>query len=132
MKGEFVKKIALDVGQCAPDHAAIRTVLQSLGLQVLRAHSADEARRIIEENQLVLVLVNRILDRDHSSGMTLLGELLREKQDRQDGNPAHIILISNYSEYQAEAASLGASPGFGKDALGADSTYALLASLIKD
>lgn len=127
-----MKKIALDVGQCAPDHAAIRTVLQSLGLHVLRAHSADEARAMLKVHQIDLVLINRILDRDRSSGMTLIEELVREKQDRQDGNPAHIILISNYPEYQAEAVRLGASPGFGKDALGADSTHTLLASLLND
>jgi DNA-binding response OmpR family regulator len=127
-----VKKIALDVGQCAPDHAAIRTVLQSLGLHVLRAHSADEARTMLSAHQIDLVLINRILDQDQSSGMTLIEELVREKECRQDGNPAHIILVSNYPEYQTEAVRLGASPGFGKDALGADSTYTLLASLIND
>lgn len=125
-----MKKVAIDVGQCNPDHAAIRTVLQSLGLTVLRAHDGVDARTCIRENSVVLVLVNRILDRDKTSGLDLIKELVAEREKRADANPTHIMLISNYREFQREAVLMGAVEGFGKDMLGAESTRNLLATLI--
>ena len=125
-----MKKVAIDVGQCNPDHAAIRTVLQSLGLTVLRAHDGVDARTCIRENSVVLVLVNRILDRDKTSGLDLIKELVAEREKRADANPTHIMLISNYPEFQREAVLMGAVEGFGKDILGAESTRNLLATLI--
>jgi hypothetical protein len=82
------------------------------------------------ENSVVLVLVNRILDRDKTSGLDLIKELVAEREKREDANPAHIMLVSNYPEFQREAVQMGAVEGFGKDMLGAESTRNLLATLI--
>ncbi len=128
----MAQKIAIDVGQCNPDHAAIRTVLQSLGVRVLRAHDAIEAREHISNNQITLVLVNRILDRDRSSGVELIEDLLAEKARRGDANPAHVLLVSNYPEYQEKAMKVGAVQGFGKQGLGSKETLDLLSALLSD
>jgi CheY-like chemotaxis protein len=127
-----VEKIAVDVGQCNPDHAAIRTVLQSLGVRVLRAHDASEAREYISNNVICLVLVNRILDRDRSSGIELIEDIVAERARRGDANPAHVLLVSNYPEYQEKAMKVGAVKGFGKQLLGSKETLELLSALLSD
>ena len=113
------KKIVLDVGQCNPDHAAISRVLEQCGVAVLRAHTGEDAKRLISAGGVVLVLVNRTLDADGSDGMALVQELLKIGK-------VPVMLVSNYPEYQARAVEMGALQGFGKASLGEPATLALL------
>jgi hypothetical protein len=107
-------------------------VLQSLGVRVLRAHDASEAREYISNNVICLVLVNRILDRDRSSGIELIEDIVAERARRGDANPAHVLLVSNYPEYQEKAMKVGAVKGFGKQLLGSKETLELLSALLSD
>jgi CheY-like chemotaxis protein len=112
-------KVVLDVGQCDPDHASIRRVVQDCGYQVTRVHTGDDAKKLLGQGGVALVLVNRILDRDGSDGMALIRELIAI-------GGAPIMLVSNYPEYQQQAVAMGALPGFGKASLREATTSELL------
>jgi len=112
-------KVVLDVGQCDPDHASIRKVMQDCGYEVTRVHTGDDAKKLLRQGGVALVLVNRILDRDGSDGMELIRELIAI-------GGAPVMLVSNYPEYQQRAVAMGAKPGFGKATLREASTTELL------
>jgi len=109
----------LDVGQCDPDHSAIRRTLEGMGAIVVRAHTAQDAKRELAAGDVALVLVNRVLDADGSDGVALLGELVAL-------GTAKVMLVSNYPEYQKKAVEMGAAPGFGKAALNEPATLVML------
>ncbi|MGC8541661.1 MAG: response regulator [Phycisphaerae bacterium] len=99
----------LDVGQCGFDHAAITDFLEHIvSAHVDAANTAQEAEKLLQQNQYNLVLVNRILDRDHSSGIDLIKHL------RQNPNCPPLMLVSNLPDAQAKAVAAGALQGFGK------------------
>ena len=77
------------------------------------AATVDETVRALGEKAYDLVLINRMLDADGASGL----DLLRRLQTHDGTRDTPMILVSNYAEAQDEAVSLGAKPGFGKDAL---------------
>ncbi|MBY0527306.1 MAG: response regulator [Gemmataceae bacterium] len=115
----------LSVGQCAADHQAIRRLFeQHFGAEVIAAASAEEAKQCLSQQPFALVLVNRVLDRDGSSGTELLGDLAA-----QGGPP--VMLVSNHADAQAEAVRRGAAPGFGKAALGSRETLSRLQALLQ-
>lgn len=121
----------VDVGQCDPDHASIRRLIESLGVQVKRAYTAEEARKLVAEPGVTLVLVNRILDADGSSGMDCIGELIGLTKSPNFSNPhMRVMLVSNYPEYQDQAVALGALPGFGKASLREQETVAMIRSAL--
>lgn len=102
----------LDVGQCGFDHAAISGLLQQIAsADVDAAGTAGETEKLLQQNQYNLVLVNRILDRDGSSGIDLI------KQLRQIPNCPPLMLVSNLHDAQAKAVAAGALQGFGKSTL---------------
>jgi DNA-binding NtrC family response regulator len=102
----------LSVGQCGYDDSRIAQVVRkALGMYVERAHSAEEARRLIAEKPYALVLVNRVFDAG-GSGIDLIGELKR------NGVATPLMLVSDYADAQAKAIANGAVPGFGKSAIG--------------
>jgi len=103
----------LDVGQCVPDHAAIARVCAKLGAAVERAATAAEAIAVLRREAYDLVLINRVLDGDGTSGLDLL------RQIRSDPATAGVpvMLVSNYADAQEQAVEAGALPGFGKAAL---------------
>jgi two-component system chemotaxis response regulator CheY len=106
----------LNVGQCGFDHGAISGYLVShLGADVARADTPDEAEEMLRAERYDLVLVNRLLDLDGSSGL----ELIRALKESQDPALADIpvMLVSDYPEAQEAARELGAAPGFGKSDL---------------
>jgi CheY-like chemotaxis protein len=61
-----------------------------------------------------LVLVNRILDADGSSGV----DFIRQLKDDDQLAEVPVMLVSNYVDAQEEAEQAGAVRGFGKAALG--------------
>lgn len=104
----------LDVGQCVPDHAAIRRMLEShFDVEVVRAHEQHDALAALRAQRFDLVLINRKLDIDYTDGLDIL------KAIKADPSLAStpVMLITNYPEYQAEAVAAGGVEGFGKDQL---------------
>ncbi len=122
-KGQHAVKRVLDVGQCQPDHWAIRHLLEGeLGVEVVQSHSIDDAIDLVSAGSVDLVLVNRKLDADYSNGL----ELVRRLKASPTLNATPIMLVSNYPEAQAAAIADGALPGFGKAELHAAETKSRL------
>jgi len=102
----------LDVGQCGFDHSAIAELIEkSCNAQVDAAQNADEARKLMARKKYDLVLINRILDADGSSGIELIQKL------RAQPNCPPLMLVSNLTEAQRQAIAAGAVEGFGKAAI---------------
>jgi CheY-like chemotaxis protein len=113
-----MKKV-LSVGQCGFDNFGIgRTIRKHFGTEVLTADSAEEAIAILVDGEITLVLINRVLDRDGSSGIDLIKQI--KADPALEAIP--IMLVSNYEDAQEEAIEAGAIAGFGKAALGTAAT----------
>jgi CheY-like chemotaxis protein len=120
-------KRVIDVGNCGPDHAAIRRLIESsFDAHVDAADDLASALAQLEKSPADLVLVNRKLDIDYSDGMAILRHLKTES--RWSAIP--VMLITNYPEYQAEAVAAGAVPGFGKQDLRASETLEKLGKIL--
>jgi two-component system chemotaxis response regulator CheY len=105
----------LSVGQCTADHGGIsRTLRGAFGAEVVPADSVPEALELLRQEAFALVLVNRVLDADHTPGL----ELVRQVRADEALKAVPIMLVSNYADAQAEAVAAGAAPGFGKADLG--------------
>ncbi len=118
----------LDVGNCVPDHAAIRALVTgNFDAEVLQAHGADDALAFLRQGPIDLVLINRKLDYDYSDGIEIL--------KRIKADPAlattPVMLITNYPEYQQAAVAAGAEYGFGKDDLHDAATIKKLAKFLR-
>ncbi|MFO0901747.1 MAG: response regulator [Pirellulales bacterium] len=104
-------KTVLDVGNCVPDHAAIRGMLQAnFGAAVLQAHGPDDTLAALAKGGIDLVLINRKLDQDYSDGIEILRLIKKEERYRR----VPVMLITNYPDHQAAAVAEGAEYGFGK------------------
>jgi two-component system chemotaxis response regulator CheY len=104
-------KRVLDVGQCNPDHASIRALLErQFGADVVRAHQLDDALAQLRGGKFDLVLVNRKLDVDYSDGMDIIKHLQADPQLKS----IPVMLVTNHSEYDQAAVEAGATSGFGK------------------
>jgi PleD family two-component response regulator len=117
-----MKKRVLDVGQCNPDHAAIRSLMESFGAEVDRVALPSQAMAALQDQSYDLVVVNRKIDQDYTDGT----ELIKMMKANEQTSSVPVMLVSNLPEAQKEARSLGAEPGFGKDYLRARSTMELL------
>jgi CheY-like chemotaxis protein len=105
----------LSIGQCGADHAAIATAIQRyFAAEVVPARTAQDALAELRQRSFALILINRTLDADGSSGIDLLNQLKKE-QGLED---VPVLLVSNYEDAQREAVQAGAVCGFGKAALG--------------
>lgn len=102
----------LSVGQCPIDGPRLGIFLRDvLGARVDTADSADAAIRAAagpRAERYDLVLVNRVLAADGSSGLEVVSAL------RAAGCPAPIMLISDLESAQHDAQRRGAVRGFGK------------------
>ncbi|AMV35515.1 response regulator PleD [Pirellula sp. SH-Sr6A] len=104
-------KTVLDVGNCNPDHAAIRSMLSArYDVQVLRADALSDTLQILKKGGVDLVLINRKLDIDYSDGV----EILKAIKADPDLSNIPVMIITNYPEHQEAAVALGAEYGFGK------------------
>jgi CheY-like chemotaxis protein len=120
-------KRVLSIGQCMADHSAISwTVRQHFGAEVVPADTAAEALKRLRQETFDLVLINRVLDADGSSGLEVIKQLRTDEGARQ----VPVMLVSNYPDPQREAVELGAAPGFGKGALGQPQTIARLKAFL--
>ncbi len=101
----------LSVGQCAFDQGSItRTLEHAFDVRVQGAVARDDALEALRSEPFDLVLVNRILDRDGSSGLDLIRAIKADPE--LAGVP--VMLVSNYGDAQADAVAIGALRGFGK------------------
>ncbi len=107
-------KRVLDVGQCNPDHSAIRRLVErTFQAHVVRTHELQDTLQALREQTYDLVLINRKLDIDYSDGM----DILRELKEVAELSHIPVMLVTNFPEYQAAAVEAGGVPGFGKDEL---------------
>jgi DNA-binding response OmpR family regulator len=121
-----MQKSILDVGQCGYDGPRLTRLLETkVGVQVDSADTLDEAAEKLSANDYDLILVNRELAVDGSSGLDLLRWL------KEQGNDTPAMLVSDLPEAQAQAVELGALKGFGKSHLDSASTVRLIKHAIK-
>lgn len=114
----------LDVGNCDPDHAAIRGMLErTFAVAVDRVMHVDQALAAMRRARYHLVLVNRLIFADGSPGIDLI------RRARADAALADvpIMLVSNHADAQAAAVAAGGVEGFGKASIGACETIERLA-----
>jgi CheY-like chemotaxis protein len=120
-------KRVLDVGQCGPDHATIRTFLaRHFDCDVVQAHGPDDAIRELTNSRFDLVLVNRKLDRDYSDGL----EVIRRIKSNLATAAVPVMLVTNYPEHQEAALAAGAQMGFGKLQFDEPDTHERLAAVL--
>lgn len=120
-------KRVLDVGNCVPDHAAIRTLVTgNFDATVVQTHGAKDTLEELRRQPFDLVLINRKLDRDYSDGIEILRQI---KSDPQIAKTP-VMLITNYADHQAQAVAAGAEPGFGKLELHDAATHEKLARFL--
>ena len=81
----------LDIGNCVPDHSAITSlVTANFDAQVDQAHRLEDAATLLGQHEYSLVLVNRLLDCDGSSGLDVIRSLKAEWPD------VPIMMITNF------------------------------------
>ena len=120
-------KRVLDVGNCVPDHAAIRGMLiKTFGVEVAQADGPDDTLSLLRQQPFDLVLVNRKLDQDYSDGLDIIKTI---KADAQLASTP-CMLITNYPDQQATAVAAGAEYGFGKKELYAEATHQRLSKFL--
>lgn len=117
----------LSVGQCAYDHSTIsRHLLEAFAAEVSPADTPQDALQALRCESFDLVLVNRVVDRDGSSGLELIETLISD--------PAlaglAIMLVSNLPGAQLDAVARGALPGFGKAELFESKTHRRLSQVL--
>lgn len=119
-------KLVYNVGQCGFDHGNISAVLSKLNAEVRNIQTESELLAQIQKQAPSLILVNRVLDGDGSSGH----EIIRNLKSDDISKSIPVMLVSNYSAAQGEAVDLGALPGFGKDNLHSADTAAALKKIL--
>lgn len=117
-------KRVLDVGNCGPDHAAIKRLMSRFDAEVVQADGAPEALSALRAGGIDLVLVNRKLDVDYSDGI----EVIRQIKADPELAATPVMLITNYPEHQGAAEQLGALRGFGKLEYDKPETHARIAA----
>ncbi len=111
----------LDVGQCGIDGPGMEQLFtEELDADVLTVDTAAETKQALSEEDFDIVLVNRVLDADGSSGVDLIGQL------KDSGVKTPIMLVSDREDAQERAVSVGALRGFGKSELEDRATLRLI------
>ncbi len=124
-----MKKRVLDIGQCGPDHATIRSYLtRNFDCDLVQADAADDALAQLKAGRFDLILVNRKLDIDYSDGIDVIRAL---KADPATAS-VPVMLVTNYPEHQDAAIAAGAIRGFGKLEFGASATKEALATVLEN
>jgi CheY-like chemotaxis protein len=117
----------LDVGNCVPDHAAIRGMLEKMfRADVVQADGPDDALSALRNEPFDLVLVNRKLDQDYSDGLEVIKRIKADARLKS----VPCMLVTNYADQQQLAVAAGAEYGFGKKELYADETQSRLARFL--
>lgn len=120
-------KRVLDIGNCGPDHMALKRLIErSFDASLDAADQWSDARRLLSEQPYDLVIVNRKLDVDYSDGMEIIRQIKADPQWAE----VPVMLLSNFPEAQDEAVAAGALAGFGKSQLGAKATHQRLSEVL--
>lgn len=118
----------LDVGNCDPDHSAMRATLsQHFDVQVECVMFVEEALAALREKAFDLVLVNRKIFADGSPGLELVQQITADAKLRT----TPVMMVSNFPEAQDAAVAAGAVRGFGKAALNREETLQRLAEFLR-
>ena len=118
----------LDVGNCSPDHSAIKQLLRKhFDCEVRQAHGAEDALAELAGGEFDLVLVNRKLDMDYSDGIDVIRRILAERGEQA----SPVMLVTNYAEHQDAAVAIGAQRGFGKLQFGEPETIERLKAVLE-
>jgi CheY-like chemotaxis protein len=121
---DFMAIKILDVGQCGFDGPRMAALWRDkLGATVDRVATGKDAVERLKNGGYDVVLVNRVLAADGSSGLDVIEDLLSAKTS------VPVMLVSNLTEAQDAAVALGAVRGFGKADLGEPGTLELVASV---
>lgn len=116
----------LDVGQCGFDGPRMaRLWHEALGAEVDCANTGDNAVEMLQRTDYDVVLVNRVLASDKSSGLEVIKRLLVLQRE------IPVMLVSDLAEAQDAAVALGAMRGFGKVHLGERSTLDLVSRVAR-
>jgi CheY-like chemotaxis protein len=122
-------KRVLDVGQCGPDHMAIRSYLtRNFDCEIVQVDDAASALAKLKDGRFDLVLVNRKLDIDYSDGIDVIRAL---KADAATAD-VPVMLVTNYPEHQEAAVAAGAIRGFGKLEFGKQETRDAIAAVLEN
>ncbi|MEQ8209081.1 MAG: response regulator [Lacipirellulaceae bacterium] len=106
-----MSKQVLDVGNCVPDHTAIKHFFTSnFDCEVSQTHGPEDTVALLKKQPFDLVVINRKLDHDYTDGTDTLKAI---KADPAIAN-VPVMIITNYEEHQDAAVKLGAERGFGK------------------
>src|SRR4051794_11768646 len=118
--------IILDVGQCGVDGPAMERLFRDeLDAEVIGADTADEAKEQLDDGKIDVVLVNRVLAVDGSSGVALIKSLMKA------GCKCPVMLVSDRDDAQEQAQAAGAMRGFGKSQLSDAETLDLIRQAVK-
>jgi len=123
-----MSKRIVDVGSCGYDHGMLQRYFSStFGSSIEQANHWQDLSCLREKGPIDLVLVNRLLDADGSSGLEIVSRIVA------DGRFAGTItmLVSNHESAQAEAIVRGAKRGFGKAILQEPEVEILLAAVLR-
>ena len=116
----------LSVGQCGVDGPWIKRVFQNrLGAVVEEANLPSEALAKARHTHYQLILINRELARDYSSGLDLIPDLLAIQPETP------VMIVSNYDDAQESAIERGAARGFGKNDLESPETLDRLKAVLQ-
>jgi len=117
----------LSVGQCGPDTAALKHLVESnFDAKLSTADHLDEALEKLQAGDVALVLVNRKLDVDYSDGL----EIIRRIKADAALASVPVMLVSNYDDAQQSAVEAGAEPGFGKSEMDQPQTHQRLKAVL--
>ena len=117
----------LDVGQCGFDGPRMaRLWHEALAAEVDCANTGDEAVQMLQRTDYDIVLVNRVLAADRSSGLEVIEQLLKLRRETP------VMLVSDHADAQDAAVALGAVRGFGKAHLGERTTLDLVQRVAGD
>jgi two-component system chemotaxis response regulator CheY len=116
------KRIAL-IGHCGPDSSYLRMAVSRAArdVKVVLADDSGELDNLLKEG-VDLLLFNRVLDYgfEDTEGVAVIRKI-RAKHPN-----VKTMLVSNYTEAQAQAIAAGALPGFGKRDIGSPKVAELI------
>ena len=114
----------LDVGQCGFDGPRMAALWrEKLDAMVDSVANGKEAAQRLKKGDYDVVMVNRILADDGSSGLDVIEYLLSGKTS------VPVMLVSDLPDAQEAAVALGAVRGFGKGDLGEPATLELVTGI---
>lgn len=114
-------KRVLDIGNCGPDHAALKHLVEgNFDAVLVQADKTEDAlKKLVDgDGDFALILVNRKLDCDYSDGIEVIRTI---KDDARFGN-IPVMMITNFPEHQQAAQTIGAVAGFGKNDVSSPTT----------